>query len=74
MGSFLYPSYGGFINFDNTNGGPGATAYVWTADEQTSGLEGVAYAAIIAWPTKNLPPELGTFNKGNRLTAMCMKN
>jgi uncharacterized protein (TIGR02145 family) len=68
------PSYAGFITYSNTKAGLSATSYMWTSTQKTSGLEGTAYTAVIAWPSKGLPSEFDSLNKGNRVTAMCLQN
>jgi uncharacterized protein (TIGR02145 family) len=70
----LNPAYGGYIQYSNVSGGEGATAYIWTASQQTSGLEGTAHVAVLTYPAKGIAPALESFNKGFRMTAFCLKN
>jgi hypothetical protein len=70
----LSPSYGGYIEYSNVSGGAGATAYMWSSTQKTSGLEGTANVAVISHPSKSISPTISSFNKGYRMTAYCLKD
>ncbi|MBW2456023.1 MAG: hypothetical protein JRI68_16010 [Deltaproteobacteria bacterium] len=67
-------SYGGYIEYSNVSGGEGATAYLWSASEKFSGLEGSSYVAVLPHPSKSLAPTIQSYNKGYRIQALCLKN
>lgn len=67
------PQYQGYKNNQNISYGS-LGGYYWTATEQSSGPLGIAKTVVFYYPTKNLPPELKTFNKSsNLLSVRCVK-
>jgi hypothetical protein len=66
------PAYNGYKNSQNIGYG-GVAGYYWTAEHKNSGPDGSTDVIVLHWPTKNLDPELKSFNKGLFMSVRCVK-